>query len=48
MTLSSLSLKNFRIHTNTTINFSGNLNYIVGGNGYGKTSILESIYYLCT
>ena len=48
MTLSSLSLKNFRIHTDTTINFSGNLNYIVGGNGYGKTSILESIYYLCT
>jgi len=48
MTLSSLRLKNFRIHTDTKINFSGNINYIVGGNGYGKTSILESIYYLCT
>ena len=48
MILSSLSLKNFRIHTDTKINFSGNLNYIVGGNGYGKTSLLESIYYLCT
>lgn len=48
MTLSSLRLKNFRIHTDTKINFSGNLNYIVGGNSYGKTSILESIYYLCT
>jgi len=48
MILSSLSLKNFRIHTDTKINFSGHLNYIVGGNGYGKTSILESIYYLCT
>lgn len=48
MILSSLSLKNFRIHTDTKINFSGSLNYIIGGNGYGKTSILESIYYLCT
>lgn len=48
MTLSSLSLKNFRIHTDTQINFSGNINYIVGGNGFGKTSILESIYYLST
>lgn len=48
MTLSSVSLKNFRIHTDTKINFSGNINYIVGGNGYGKTSILEAIYYLCT
>lgn len=48
MILSSLRLKNFRIHTDTKINFSGNLNYIVGGNGYGKTSVLESIYYLCT
>lgn len=48
MILSSLSLKNFRIHTDTKINFSSNLNYIVGGNGYGKTSILEAIYYLCT
>ncbi len=48
MILSSLSLKNFRSHTKTDINFSPNLNYIVGGNGQGKTSILESIYYLCT
>ncbi|MBZ0199891.1 MAG: AAA family ATPase, partial [Ignavibacteriaceae bacterium] len=48
MILTSLSLKNFRIHKDTFLNFSNNLNFIVGGNGQGKTSILESIYYLCT
>ncbi len=48
MILTSVRLKNFRSHKNTSLNFSGNLNYIVGGNGQGKTSILESIYYLCT
>jgi DNA replication and repair protein RecF len=48
MILSYIRLKNFRIHKNTELHFSGRLNYIVGGNGEGKTSILESIYYLCT
>ena len=48
MILTSLQLKNFRSHKNTALNFSEKLNYIVGGNGQGKTSILESIYYLCT
>jgi len=48
MILNSISLKNFRIHKNTNIRFSENINYIVGGNGQGKTSVLEAIYYLCT
>lgn len=48
MILSALSLKNFRTHKNTTLNFSETLNYIVGGNGQGKTSVLEAAYYLCT
>ena len=48
MILNSIHLKDFRIHKNTELHFSGRLNYIVGGNGEGKTSILESIYYLCT
>ena len=48
MILTSLSLRNFRAHKDIDIEFSNNLNYIVGGNGQGKTSILESIYYLCT
>jgi DNA replication and repair protein RecF len=48
MVLRSVYLKNFRSHRDIKLNFSGNLNYIVGGNGQGKTSILEAIYYLCT
>lgn len=48
MILSSVFLKDFRSHLNTSINFNSGINYIVGGNGQGKTSVLESIYYLCT
>ncbi len=48
MFLSSISLKKIRKHTDTNIEFTDKLNYIVGGNGVGKTTILESIYYLCT
>lgn len=48
MTLTSITLKNFRCHKDISLNFSDKINYIVGGNGQGKTAILESIYYLCT
>ncbi len=48
MILTSIYLRNFRIHKDTKIKFSENLNYFVGGNGQGKTTILDSIYYLCT
>jgi DNA replication and repair protein RecF len=48
MILNQIDLQNFRLHKNTSLNFSNNLNVIVGGNGQGKTSILEAIYYLCT
>jgi len=48
MFLSSISLRNIRKHADTKIEFADKLNYIVGGNGVGKTTILESIYYLCT
>jgi DNA replication and repair protein RecF len=48
MILTDISLSNFRIHRDTKIDFSENLNYILGGNGQGKTTILDSIYYLCT
>jgi DNA replication and repair protein RecF len=48
MVLSSICLKNVRKHENIKITFADKLNYLVGGNGQGKTTILESIYYLCT
>lgn len=48
MILSSLQLKNFRSHKEAQFEFSDKLNFIIGGNGQGKTTVLESIYYLCT
>src|SRR3990172_4517500 len=48
MILTAVQLKNFRCHKDISLNFSESLNYIVGGNGQGKTAILEAIYYLCT
>jgi DNA replication and repair protein RecF len=48
MILSSIQLKNFRSHKDKQLRFSDQLNYIIGGNGQGKTSILEAIYFLCT
>jgi len=40
-------LRNFRNHHDTFIEFADNINVIYGENGQGKTSILESISYLC-
>lgn len=48
MIVRRLSLQQFRIHQSTEIEFSPKLNFIVGGNGQGKTSLLEAIYFLCT
>jgi DNA replication and repair protein RecF len=48
MFLDNIELLNFRLHKRSKIKFSEKLNYIVGGNGQGKTTILEGIYYLCT
>jgi DNA replication and repair protein RecF len=48
MVLKQIELQNFRLHKSTSLKFSDRLNLIIGGNGQGKTSILEAIYYLCT
>ncbi len=48
MVLKSISLINFRLHKNSSLNFSEKINFIVGGNGQGKTTLLEAIYYLTT
>lgn len=48
MFLSSINLRNIRKHTDNRIDFTDKINYIIGGNGVGKTSVLEAIYYLST
>jgi DNA replication and repair protein RecF len=48
MVLKTLELYNFRLHNKSFFNFSDELNYIIGGNGQGKTTVLEAIYYICT
>ncbi len=48
MLLSSLSVTNFRKHISSNFQFAEGLNYIIGQNCIGKTSILEAIHYLCS
>lgn len=46
MVLTELEINNFRLFPHLKIRFSDGINIISGLNGQGKTSILESIYYL--
>ena len=46
MTLSTLSLKNFRSYEDGDFDFEPGINVITGPNGSGKTNILEAIYIL--
>jgi len=46
MKLNKLIIKNFRNFYDLMIEFNDGINLITGMNGQGKTSILESIYYL--
>jgi DNA replication and repair protein RecF len=46
MILKKLCLENFRVFSYIDVEFSEGINLITGMNGQGKTSILESIYYL--
>ncbi|MCB1645305.1 MAG: DNA replication/repair protein RecF [Pseudomonadales bacterium] len=46
MTLSRLSVSNFRNISQTSLELSKGLNLIVGQNGAGKTSLLEAIHLL--
>lgn len=48
MIVRRLTLHDFRIHQSTELEFSPKLNFIVGGNGQGKTSLIEAVYFLCT
>ncbi|WP_448212317.1 DNA replication/repair protein RecF [Colwellia sp. MEBiC06753] len=46
MSIVNLYLKNFRNLSEQKITFNSSLNFIVGDNGSGKSSILESIFFL--
>jgi DNA replication and repair protein RecF len=47
MSISQISLTDFRNLQSTTLDFHPKLNLVTGDNGSGKTSLLESIYILC-
>lgn len=44
MKIKQIKLINFRNLENVELNFINNINIIIGGNGAGKTNILEAIY----
>ncbi|MBN2281321.1 MAG: DNA replication and repair protein RecF [Candidatus Marinimicrobia bacterium] len=46
MFIHKILLKNFRNFSDSEFLFKNNLNFILGKNGAGKTSILEAIHYL--
>lgn len=45
MYLEKLYLKNFRNYEELNLEFNEKLNVFIGGNGYGKTNVLESIFF---
>ncbi len=47
MKITKLSLTNFRLHNNLSIDTNDNTVVIVGNNASGKTTIVEAIYYCC-
>lgn len=47
MVLNELHLLDFKNYSNCSFSFSPKLNFIYGGNGNGKTNILEAISLLC-
>lgn len=47
MHLSTLHLRNFRNHSDTTIDCGRGINFLLGNNGQGKTNVVEAISYLC-
>ncbi|KEI35755.1 DNA recombination and repair protein RecF [Francisella sp. W12-1067] len=46
MYISNLQLQNFRNIQSKSFDFNSSINFIIGENGSGKTSILEAIYFL--
>src|SRR5258708_37506547 len=47
MQLTNLRLRDFRNHLDSSFQFTGGTNLLLGDNGEGKTNVLEAISYLC-
>lgn len=47
MRIKRVQLTNFRNHADSSLEFTGGLNFITGANAQGKTSILEALSYVC-
>ncbi len=45
MIIESIHMKNFKSHTDTQIDFNTGISIIMGGNGAGKSSILEAVSF---
>jgi DNA replication and repair protein RecF len=45
--LTRLDLRDFRNYSSAEVEFAAGLNLVVGGNGQGKTNLLEAVYVLC-
>ncbi|MGH2979971.1 MAG: DNA replication/repair protein RecF [Solirubrobacterales bacterium] len=48
MDVTRLELRSFRNHEQLTVDFTPGLNFLVGPNGSGKTSVIEALYVGCT
>ena len=46
--ITNLTLENFTVFENLSINFSPKINIIIGENGTGKTQLLKAAYALST
>ena len=46
MFIKNLTLQNFKNHSSQFIEFSPQINCLVGDNGVGKTNILDALHYL--
>lgn len=47
MYISKLSLINFKNYSEASVDLHNKVNCFVGGNGVGKTNLLDAVYYLC-
>lgn len=47
MFIGSLSVQNFRNHTDTAVELSPSVNFFIGDNAQGKTNLLEAIFLTC-